>query len=220
MKLSKTTLDVLKNFSEINSGLLIEAGNVVRTKHPSDTIHAIYTSEEEFPNRVAIYDLNIFLGVISVFDSPNFDFRKECVVISEEYDPESENTILYCKPEFIVSANKINPPPFEICFELEKDVFGKIDKLARIQELDSYIFEGKDGKLFLRVGKEKNSESNSFVMKIGDNTYGKDFRCIFSTENFLFLPGHYTVSISTKRIAKFSHKDVALEYYVMAKFDK
>lgn len=217
MKIGKNTLDVLKNFNEINTGLLIKPGNVISTKHPSDSIHAIYESEETFKNQVAIYDLGIFLGVVSVFKSPDFDFQTESVVISEETDETSKNTILYCKPEFIVSANKINPPPFEIEFQIGRDVLSKIDKLSKIQELDSYIFEGVGKDLILRVGKEKNSETNTFTMLSGENTYGKNFKCIFSRDNFMFLEGHYSVHISTKRIAKFSHKEIPLTYYVMAK---
>ena len=72
--LSKTTLDVLKNFATINSSIVFRAGNTLRTISNAENILAKYTSEESFPTDFAIYDLGQFLSGISLFDNPQLDF--------------------------------------------------------------------------------------------------------------------------------------------------
>ena len=57
VKLSKGTIDVLKNFSGINSQILVKKGSVLRTISAQKTIMAQATVEDEFPVDFAIYDL-------------------------------------------------------------------------------------------------------------------------------------------------------------------
>ena len=66
MKLSNKTLEVLKNFSNINQNILIEEGNVVRTISTMKNILGSATITESFPIEFGIYDLNEFLGVMSL----------------------------------------------------------------------------------------------------------------------------------------------------------
>ena len=66
MKLSNKTLDVLKNFSNINQNILIEEGNVLRTISTMKNILGRATIVENFPKEFGIYDLNEFLGVLSL----------------------------------------------------------------------------------------------------------------------------------------------------------
>ena len=54
--LSKTTLDVLKNFATINSSIVFRQGSTVRTISNAENILAKYTGEEIFPTDFAIYD--------------------------------------------------------------------------------------------------------------------------------------------------------------------
>ena len=74
MKISEETIDVLKNFSTINQNLLIKQGNVLTTMSSMKNIMAKATVKEDFPQEVAIYDLNEFLSAISIFQKPEFDF--------------------------------------------------------------------------------------------------------------------------------------------------
>ena len=72
--LSKTTLDVLKNFSTINSSIVFRQGSTVRTISNAENILAKFTGEEVFPTDFAIYDLSQFLSGISLFDNPSLEF--------------------------------------------------------------------------------------------------------------------------------------------------
>ena len=66
--LSKKTLDVLKNFSTINSSIVFRKGSTVRTISNAENILAKFSGEEVFPTDFAIYDLSQFLSGISLFN--------------------------------------------------------------------------------------------------------------------------------------------------------
>ena len=61
MKISKSTMDVLKNFSEINQSIVIKEGNQVRTISALKNILAKASVGENFPKDFAIYDLPTFI---------------------------------------------------------------------------------------------------------------------------------------------------------------
>ena len=77
VSLSKNTLDVLKNFSSINSSIVFREGSTVRTISNAENILAKFTGEEFFPTDFAIYDLSQFLGGLSLFNDPQLEFTSK-----------------------------------------------------------------------------------------------------------------------------------------------
>ena len=59
MKLSDSTLSLLKNFSTINTSILFKQGNRLRTISVMKNILAEATVPEEFPKDFGIYDLSL-----------------------------------------------------------------------------------------------------------------------------------------------------------------
>jgi hypothetical protein len=217
MKLSKETLDVLKNFATINGGIVIDAGNVISTKHTSDHIQGNYVAAETFPVQSAFYDLNQLLGVVGVFTSPVFEFDETQVVINEESNPSMMNRVMYSDPSYITRPSEIKPPKFDAKFTVTDDILSRLDKLSSIQNLDQFVFEGTDdNEILLKALNVKNPDSNNFSVVLGENLLKKPFRMIFNKDSFLFLKGDYEVQISTRKIAHFKHRTMNLEYYVMA----
>ena len=90
MKLSSHTTSVLKNFATINQNLVIKEGNTIATMSAMKNIVAKAEVEENFPQEVAIYDLNEFLGALSLFTSPILEFNDSYVLISEETKPSTK----------------------------------------------------------------------------------------------------------------------------------
>ena len=66
MKLTDSTLTVLKNFAGINNSILVKKGNKLRTISVAKNILAEADISEDFPKDVAIYDLNQFLNGLSL----------------------------------------------------------------------------------------------------------------------------------------------------------
>jgi hypothetical protein len=62
MKLSESTIVILKNFSSINQSIFIKKGSKLRTMSVMRNILAEANVSEIFPKDFAIYDLNQFLN--------------------------------------------------------------------------------------------------------------------------------------------------------------
>ena len=73
MKLSGETVDVLKNFSNINQNILIKEGTQLRTMSTMKNILVKRQSKKSFPREFGIYDLNEFLGVLTLVNDAELD---------------------------------------------------------------------------------------------------------------------------------------------------
>lgn len=83
MNLSKNTIEILDNFTSINPSILVKKGNKLRTIAIEKNVFANAEIEETFDQDFAIYDLNSFLGALSLFEKPTLDFQKGYVNISQ-----------------------------------------------------------------------------------------------------------------------------------------
>ena len=73
MKLSDKTLGVLKNYANINQGLMFKKGKVLKTVSSHKNILSEATISEDIPADFGVYDLNNFLSVVSLDkDNPSF----------------------------------------------------------------------------------------------------------------------------------------------------
>ena len=71
------THQILKNFATINSSIMINAGNVLKTISVGENSIAEFKCEESFPQTFGIYDLSEFLTGMSLFDSPVLEFQMQ-----------------------------------------------------------------------------------------------------------------------------------------------
>ena len=84
MQISKRTLGILKNFASINQSILIEEGNTIETISNIKDVYAKVEVDETFPVTFAIYDLNEFMGVVSLFDADaEFEFGEDSLTIKD-----------------------------------------------------------------------------------------------------------------------------------------
>ena len=137
MRLSKDTYNILKNFAAINSNILISPGNVLKTISPGKNIYVEATISEDFDVEVPIWDLNKFLGVVSMFSNPDLEFHDTHVVVS---NGRSSVTYYYSEPSLLtVPTRELKMPKTTIKFDLdEKDL--KIFH-AMLLHLDSFLKE-------------------------------------------------------------------------------
>ena len=71
MELSENTLNILRNFSGINQNMLIKQGSAIKTISEARNVVAKADVAEEFSKDFGIYDLNEFIGVMSLVDNQN-----------------------------------------------------------------------------------------------------------------------------------------------------
>ena len=89
--------------------------------------------EETFPKQVAIYDLNEFLGCLSLFKNPILTFNDTSVTITEENDGNGDSLeYMYSDPSVVTTPSKdITMPSEEITFTLTDADVIKVIKVSR-----------------------------------------------------------------------------------------
>ena len=213
MKLSDSTLSILRNFAGINNSILVKKGNRLRTISVAKNILAEANLNEEFPSDFALYDLNQFLNVNnSLFRNPELDFTDNgYVVISEG---KSKQTFFFADPNVIVTPpdKDITLPTEDVCFELSTEQLDKLLKAAAINQLPDFSAIGKNGKVTLVVRDKKNDTSNNFNIVVGETE--SEFSFNFKVENIKSLPGTYDVVVSQKLLSRFTSKNHDLTYYI------
>ena len=79
MKLSESTVTVLKNFSNINQNILVKEGDTLHTMSTMKNIIGRAKINETFDRQFGIYDLNEFLGVMSLSKDADLVFDESFV---------------------------------------------------------------------------------------------------------------------------------------------
>jgi len=214
MKLSKHTTEILKNYSQINGNLLLKAGSKLGTISEQKNIMASTPIAEVIPSDFGIYDLNEFLGALSLFDDPDLEFSDKYVTIQQ-----NGNQIKYYAAE---AANLTTPqkeivfPDSEINFTLTSATLELIRKTSAVLSAPDLAIVGDGSKITAVVGQKKNATANAYAVDLG--TTDKTFRVNLKIENLKMLPGQYAVSISSKRISRFQGTS-DLVYYVAVEAD-
>jgi hypothetical protein len=213
MKISNKTLDILKNFSEINQSILIKAGKKLKTVSTLKNILAHAEVEEDFPQDFAIYNLNEFIGLLSILNEPDLTFNDKYLTVSINDD---KVKYFYADPTFIVKPEKeLTMPECEINFDLTKDTYLYLNKMATILQLHDIQIKGcpKSNKVYLCLTNKKDNTSNDYSRVVG-NSASKNFNIFFKRENLKIIPGDYIVSISSKGISHFKNQKDDLEYWI------
>lgn len=214
MKLSKETQALFKNFAGINGNLLLKAGNKLSTISGQKNVMADATVAETFPD-FGIYDLNEFLGAMSLFDDPDLDFQDKYVSISQG----NMKIKFFAADASVLTApqKSITFPDAEINFNLSAANLQMIHKTASVLRAADVSIVGDGSQIVAVVGDKKNATGNSFSEPVG--TTDKTFRVNLKVENLKMLPGDYAVSISSKKISRFKANAGDLVYYVAVEAD-
>ena len=215
MKLSKHTLNMLKNFSDINMSIEIKKGNILRTVSVQKNILAQAELEDEFPQDFAIYELNRFLGAVSLFDDPEFRFNGSSANIGTNTHSVD---YVYCDPSMIVTPPEKNitfPDP-EVKFTLSQDALSQIMKASNVLGTPEIAVEGgphPNDVIRLMALDVNNDSTDTFKVVLEERSDNK-FRFVFKTENMKMLPGNYDVEISSKGISHFTMQGQKLQYWI------
>jgi len=212
MKLSESTLSLLKNFSTINQSILFKQGSRLRTISVMKNILAEATINEEFPKDFGIYDLNQYLNGLALHNNPELNFEADNYVVIKE--GRSRSKYFFADPSVIITPpdKSIELPSEDVTFDLSTDQLDKLLKAAAIYQLPDLSVVGGDGVVKVLVRDKKNDTSNDFSIVVGetDSTFSFNFK----VENIKILPGTYTVVVSQKLLSRFTNKNQDLIYYI------
>ena len=212
MKLTDSTLAVLKNFAGINNSILVKKGNQLRTISVAKNILAEAEIPEDFPRDVAIYDLNQFLNGLSLHQDPNLDFTEDSHITIKE--GRRRVKYFYADPQVIIAPpdKEINLPTQEVCFQLESTSLEKLVKAAAVYQLPDLSVIGANGEITMVVRDKKNDTSNEYAVNVGETDSNFEFN--FKMENIKIIPGAYDVVISSKLLSEFTNTQYNLKYFI------
>ena len=218
--LSQRTLDILKNFSTINSNILVKPGNVLTTISPIKNVMSEATVEEDFDTEFGIWDLNKFLGTISLFKKPEFEFHEKYVNITDAGNSSSV-TYYYSEPRLLTTVNKkINMPESVVNCTLTQSVFSDILRAASVLQVSDIAIRSNGSDIEIVALDKSDSTTNSYSVTLGgDNPNAADFTFYFKAENLKMLPGDYDIGISDKVVSQFTKVNDDITYWVALESD-
>ena len=222
MKISKKLIAILRNFAMINQSIAFTEINALKISSPEGNIIGIYELPEEdnFPN-CAIWDLNEFLSVLSMFnlERTEFVFEDKSMIIIE-----GKNKIryYYTDLELIKGIHRLKKVEdykkfnkFDASFILKDEDIKKIKKASNIMNLELLKIKittyGSSISLCSELGNNKNS-----LDIILDETEG-EAEINFDIQNIELVEGDYNINILNNRMGKFSNKNLDLFYIIGGK---
>ena len=214
MKLSDQTLEVLKNFSDINTNILVKPGSELSTISTMKNILAKATITESFDKQFAVYDLSELLGIVSAIEKPDVDISNEKFMTIGSTGSKSKAKYYYSDESVVTSPQKdVVMPDADVNFQLKDEILSKLLKMAAIMKLPDSSLVGKKGQdVILKVHDKKNS-ANSYEEFVGTEA-SADFTFNFKIENLKIIPGDYDVAVSSKSISHFKNKVKPIEYWI------
>lgn len=215
MKLSNNTVKILKNFSTINSGLVVKPGNLIRTISSNKTLLAEAKIEETFVREFGIYDLNKTLSLLAASDSHEVDVENEFLVFK---GLNGSGTIRqrFTPTNLIVSPgdNKINLTKIDVRLTLTVDILQWIFNAASILRCPNIVIKSDDGKNISVLAVDVKGEIvDDASVSISGQANGA-FQACLKIENLKIVMDEYNVEISSAGVCKLTAKNNNLTYWV------
>lgn len=215
MKLSTETVNLLKNFSNINSGIVFRPGNTIKTISTNKNILAEATIKETIPCEFGVYDLSKFINVLSLYkEEVDVEFKELSAVISG-MSGRSNVDYRFCAPKMINAAPEkpVAMPAAEINFVMTQSDFDWIIRTASVLGSPNIAVVSDGTKIELMTYDASNDSESTNTLNVGEGT-GDKFKMIFKTEALKLIPGTYEVKISSKGVSHFKNKDIPIQYWI------
>lgn len=221
-KFNAETLKVLKNFSMINNSIIFNPGNVLKTLSNSNDIFANVEIDQEIPKEFSIYDLNVFLSMLSCMEDSELNLGDNSLQIESS---SGSFELFYPEKTLISAPPETSPTVIEYySFDLTADMLSMILKAASITRAQSLTFKTVKGMVKMMVNDRKNSTSSSFKRDIGEVEEGLTFDLNVNVERLKVIITDYVASISTTKSGKNSilylkSKDGKIQYCIACELD-
>ena len=205
MKLSVDTVNILKNFSLINPSIAFKAGNSLATMSPQKSVMARADLDDHFPSDGAIYDLSRFLGVISLFETPSYNFKENLLEISGDGKSVSYT---FADPSMITTPTKekIDIPDPDLDIPIKWEQMQAVLRAANIMQLPEIAVTGR-GDIALEAINSNDPTSDRYTQSLGPNETDHNFTFIFKAENMKVMSYDYNCKITQKGISQFTSRN-------------
>ena len=213
MKLSSETVEVLKNFSTINQNILVKEGTRIRTMSTMKNILGEADIAESFPKEFGIYDLNEFLGVLTLAKDPEIEFNNDSYLTIR--GGHSKVQYFFSDPSILVTPPEtFNAPETDVAFTVTKEALANVSKASAVMQLPDLVFTGTSQGVTMAVTDLKNTTSNQFE-ESWEHTGDKAFQFNYKVEHLKMIPGNYDVSVSTEAlVSHWENSSKQIDYWI------
>lgn len=224
-KFSEKTMAVLKNFSQINPQIYIEADKV-EVINGSFSLLGSYHFDEPLPVKdgIGIYEINEFIAILSAYKNPDITLHEGYVVISDgssksQYWTTARNLL----PKVLIQQkytsddvrSRLGSIGCELEFILPAEKLNFLLKMAALQKAEYIFFESDGEKIRITVGDALESTNNThdttIDVDIKTNKLAAPVRC--NMAEFKLMPADYTATISSKGITYWKSA-LGVEYFI------
>ena len=221
MKLSESTIEILKNFATLNQSLRFRKGSELTTITPGKTVLAKARVVESFPSEFALYDLTKFLAKFSLYGKDcDIELKSDRLVFKSADGRRSDSVILGGSTVAPHIDKKIDMEDPDITFELSQDDLNWQRRSAGVSASEHMVFRGDGKKIHLQSTSLKDDSSDVSSTEIGKTD--KTFLYVLKLEFWKMIDGNYTVSLKkfvddkgkVGGLTKFQNKDKPVEYYI------
>lgn len=213
MKFTPKTVQTLKHFSSINPSIVIKKGDVITTTSQLYTIVARTTVDQTFDHMIPIYDLNRFLGALSLFDDPEIQCHENYMTIRSA---DKELNYLFADPKAIKTPSGNYTIPEGVAeLKLTASILSDTMKALNVMSLPVIAFVGDGEKVSIQAIDPKNPTSDNF--KIGNlGPTDKKFKAYVRVENMKIIMADYDLTIC-KKLVHLKGSDI--EYWIAVEKD-
>ncbi len=209
--MQKETVEILKNFSSINQGIVIRKGNKLKTMSVHKNVFASSVVPDNFEREIAVYDLNELLSTLSLFTAPEISYKEDHILIKSG---KSRVRYKYSSPSVIVSPpvdKNISIQP-QLTFKLQAVVLEQIMKASSVMKLKELEISESGLRAF-----NKSQVGNKYVVEV-EGVEGTCSPKVLSIANLKLLPRDYTVEVDNRAV-RFTSVDGSLEYIVAVEIE-
>ena len=218
MKISESTISILRNFSDINANILFTPGKTLQTMSTMKNIMAKADVEENFESEFGVYDLPEFLRALDSFQQPVLNFNGSAnLKIKDEKSSLSARYAFADKSTLRYPTKVISMPDKTVTFTLKDSDWESVKKLYTNLSLPDIAIKGENGKIKLVALDKKNSNSNESSIVVGESDL--EFTAYIKAENMKIIPGDYDVALSKAKIAHFINRKVKVQYWIALEAD-
>ena len=213
MQLTDNTMAVLKNFASIQPNVVLHEGNVIKTIAEAKNVMAVATLDQTFDKSLGIYNLDEFLNVLGLVDSPDLAFGDDFVTVKG--NGRSQVKYFYSDPSILTSPAKDIPmPEAEVKFELDEATLSKVRRAASALGHEKMTITALDGGIKLTVVDNTDNTSNAFDIVVPGTCDSEDFTFVMNIANLKLIAGSYDVEVSSRLISKFTNNTTDVVYYI------
>lgn len=214
MIFSDRTITILNNFASVHESIIIEPGNLLYTNR-NDAVFAWTSVEETFDQQIAIASLPNFLSVLERFDHADVKFDDKMALVQK-----GKHRVRFKYTNAAVMQFQKLPFSADVKLSDMATVVGKLEKsdLVNMKKLASTIGAEiaqlicDNGKVMLRITKEKDREGNYFDIGIAKGVQLEDFIYTVDLSRMILAPDNYDVYVGTDKFIGFYGNALAVSY--------